>query len=469
MIDKLKNTPWLNLLIPFIVVNLFSVFGLIVFFPRSIFYYEYAFVLLALWLFKKTWPSILLFISIFILDVFTLFSSLFLFQLNEFIASIQFADLYKFNFSQFLLVLLGTAFSCLIIIVLKRSQKYIHHNTKTFLYIFVFIYSTIFLIDITNGNSVFYDIEIAEREKHREKDHKNLASSLLFDQFKVLTTVSNNKPIILQDSSITFSTFINDTIGNQMTIVVESWGAIADNEIQKKFNQSLIREFNKEGYTVTTGLCRYYGSTTAAGLRELTNSKGEYGYFMDKNSDTTIKSIFNYKNKQKYDTYAFHPFTGRMFSRSIWWKNLGTKALYFRDNYLKDYPNDHQNIVNESHFPAIKDEAFFDYINNITKNSSKKYVYYLTVNSHLPYQQIIVDLNLDSSLDLKKLKLVNEAKYQLIHIKNFINYVAHNISINKWDKVVIVGDHTPPFYTKQERSFYKVGVVPYMVIRKEIR
>ncbi len=79
MIDKLKNTPWLNLLIPFIVVNLFSVFGLIVFFPRSIFYYEYAFVLLALWLFKKTWPSILLFISIFILDVFTLFSSLFLF------------------------------------------------------------------------------------------------------------------------------------------------------------------------------------------------------------------------------------------------------------------------------------------------------------------------------------------------------------------------------------------------------
>ncbi len=469
MIDKIKKYPWLNLLIPFLMINLFSVSGLIVFFQRSIFYYEYAVVLFTLWYFKKIWPSIVLFILIFILDIFSLFSSLFLFQLNEFITSIQFANLYKFNFSQFLLVLLGVTYTCIVIFVLKRSQKYIHHNSKIFLFIFLFIYGTIFMIDIINGNSIFYTIDTEARNKYREKDHQNLASSLLYDQIKELSTISNNKPIILQDSSITFSTFINDTIGNQMTIVVESWGAIADDEIQKKFNQSLIREFNKEGYTVTTGLSRYYGSTTAAGLRELTNSKGEYGYFMDKNSDTTIKSIFNYKNKQKYDTYAFHPFTGRMFSRSIWWKNLGTNAIYFRDNYLKDYPNDYQNIVNESHFPAVKDEAFFDYINTITKNSSKKYVYYLTVNSHLPYQQITVDLNYDSSLNINELNLINEAKYQLIHIKNFINYIAHNIAINKWDKVIIVGDHIPPFFTKQERSFYKEGVVPYMVIRKEIK
>ena len=92
---------------------------------------------------------------------------------------------------------------------------------------------------------------------------------------------------------------------------------------------------------------------------------------MDKKSDTTIKSIFDYKNGQRYDTYPFHPFSGRMFSRSIWWKNLGTKELYFRENYVKDYPNDTKNIDNEAHFPSIKDEAFFDYLNLKTKNSSK--------------------------------------------------------------------------------------------------
>jgi hypothetical protein len=467
MIRKLKTSPWLNLILPFLVVNLFSIFGLFVFFPRSIFYYEYAVVLLALWFFKKPWPSILLFILIFIVDVFTLFSSLFLFQLNEFIASIQFANLYKFNFSQILLVLLGVAYAWFIIKVLSNAQKNIHQNTKRFLYTFLIIYGTIFVVDITTGNSIFYSIENEERERHREKDHKNLASSLFYDQYKELSKVSNNEPVVLKDSSITFSAFVKDTIGNQMTIVVESWGVIADNTIQKKLEQSLIRVFNKEGYSVTTGLSKYYGSTTAAGLRELTNTKGEYGYFMDKKSDTTIKSIFNYKNEQGYDTYAFHPFTGRMFSRSIWWKNLGPKALYFRDNYVKDYPDDQKNIVNETHFPAIKDEAFFDYLNDLTKNSSKKYAYYLTVNSHLPYQQNPIDHNIDSGLDLNKLKLSGEAKYQLIHIKNFIIYVARNIAINKWDKVVIVGDHTPPFYTKQERSFYKEGVVPYMVIQKQ--
>ena len=315
-----------------------------------------------------------------------MFSNLFLFQLNEFIASIKFANLYQFNASQFLLVLIGIAYTWIIVLLLKRSHKKIHLNKKQFLFSFFLIYGILFIADIASGNSVFYAIEQEERAKHREKDFKNLASSMFYDQFQDLTKVSNQSPVYLKDTAVSYSNFVNDTIGNQMTIIVESWGAIADSAIQKKFEQQLINTFNEEGYAVTTGLSRFYGSTTAAGLRELTDSKGDYGYFMDKKSDTTIKSIFDYKNSQGYDTYAFHPFSGRMFSRSIWWKNLGTKELYFRENYVKDYPNDTKNIDNEAHFPSIKDEAFFDYLNLKTKNSSKKYAFYLTVNSHLPYQ-----------------------------------------------------------------------------------
>ena len=61
---------------------------------------------------------------------------------------------------------------------------------------------------------------------------------------------------------------------------------------------------------------------------------------------------------------------------------------------------------------------------------------------------------------------MDEAKYQLIHIKNFIIYVARHLAVNKWDKVVIISDHIPPFYTKQERNFYKQDVVPYLIIKK---
>ena len=103
-----------------------------------------------------------------------------------------------------------------------------------------------------------------------------------------------------------------------------------------------------------------------------------------------------------------------------------------------------------------------------SKAYSKRYVYYLTVNSHLPYIHKINDKYPDSSFNLKALSISGEAINQLTHIKNFIIYVARHLSIYNWDKIVIVGDHRPPFYTKRERDFYQEGWVPYFILQKEL-
>ena len=197
-----------------------------------------------------------MFILLFIFDLFTLFSNLFLFQLNEFIANIKFANLYQFNASQFLLVLLGIAYTWIIVLVLKRSQKK-KLNKKQFLFSFFLIYGILFIADIATGNSVLYAIEQEERAKHREKDFKNLASSIFYDQFQDLTKVSNQSPVYLKDTAVSYSNFVHDTIGNQMTIIVESGGPIADSAIQKKFEQQLIKAFNEEGYAVKRDLVNF--------------------------------------------------------------------------------------------------------------------------------------------------------------------------------------------------------------------
>jgi hypothetical protein len=466
LLDKIKKAPWFLLLLPFIAVNIFSLLGLIVFFPRSYFYYEYALVLLFLFVFKKAWPSVLLFIIVFAFDLFNLFSSLFLFQLNEFFASIQFAKLYHYSWHQFLLFLLVIAFVVLIGLTLAKSQKTIQQHTQPFLMLFALIYGVIYVADLQTGLNIFNEVKQEERVNDPNNDPKNIISSLFYDYYKDLKITASEIPTILKTPSITFSSFSKDTVGNQMTIVVESWGAFADSVLQDRFQASLIHIFNKEGYGVTTGLTKYFGSTTAAGMRELTNSNGGYGYFMNPQNAQSYKSIFNYKNEQGYETFAFHPFTGRMFSRSIWWKNLGANHIYFRDNYVVEHPLFANNIDEEAHFPSVKDEAFFDYINDKTKNVSKKYVYFLTVNSHLPYKHHTQEIHPDTALLIKKLPISEEAQSQLSHIKNFIVYVAQHLKANHWDKVVIVGDHLPPFPGLQERTFYKEGKVPYLVIEK---
>ena len=253
-----------------------------------------------------------------------------------------------------------------------------------------------------------------------------------------------------------------------MTIVVESWGLLKDSFAQKSLEKSLVKEFEKAEFKVQSGKTRYFGSTTMADLRELTNTRGDYGFFVDKKSVTTFKSIFNYKKEQGFETFAFHPFSGKMFSRSIWWKNLGATNIFFRDDYNIEHPLSNYNIDKQAHFPSVKDEIFFDYINEKSKTYSKRYVYYLTVNSHLPYIHKINDKYPDSSFNLKTLSISGEAINQLTHIKNFIIYVARHLSIYNWDKIVIVGDHRPPFYTKRERDFYQEGWVPYFILQKEL-
>ena len=452
-----------KLLIPIIVINAFGLVGLYFFMPRPLFYIEYALVLLALVVFKNYWQSLTLFIIIFIFDLFYFFSSLFLFQIREFFYSIRFLNQYHFNFQHILIAIPLFAYLLLIRYVLKKSHNLVQANKKLFIQILAYVYFIIFFFDMLSGSN-----KLTQKFIVQDFSKKNIIGSFSKEYFTFFSSLGNSKVETLKDTSIGFKAFLKDTTGNQLLIVVESWGELKDAKLQKELDTWIAKKFENKGYAVSKGTTKTYGSTVAAGLRELTNTKGDYSYYLNKKSVVTpFRSIFDEKKLQEYETFGFHPYTGLMFLRSIWWKNLGIQNLYFREQYLLENSTN-ANVVNGEayYFPSVKDEIFFDYVLNKTKKTQKKFVYFLTVNSHIPYNAIGKDHGPMNQFDVSKMDITSQAKNQLIHIKNLLEYFSQKIEPKDWNKILIVGDHTPPFLIKKDRNFYVDGKAPYLLITK---
>lgn len=453
----------IKLLIPIIAINAFGLIGLYFFMPRPLLYIEYLLVLSALVLFKNYWKSFVLFIIIFIFDIFYFFSSLFLFQIRDFFYSIRFLNQYHFNFQHILIAIPLLAYLLFIKYVLKKSHSLIQEHKKLFIQILACVYFIIFFFDILSGSNKLTENFIAQ-----DFSKKNIIGSFSKEYFKFFTSLGNSKVETLNATSIGFKAFLKDTTGNQMLIVVESWGEIKDVKLQKELDSWIAKKFENKGYAVSIGSTKTYGSTVAAGLRELTNAKGDYSFYLNNKSvETPFKSIFDEKKLQGYETFGFHPYTGQMFLRSVWWKNIGIQNLYFKEQYLLENSTKENLVKGEAYyFPSIKDEIFFDYVLNKTKKTPKKFVYFLTVNSHIPYNAIGNDHSPTNQFDISKMDISSQAKNQLIHIKNLLEYFSQKIETKDWNKILIVGDHMPPFPTNQDRNFYVDEKVPYLLITK---
>jgi hypothetical protein len=87
-------------------------------------------------------------------------------------------------------------------------------------------------------------------------------------------------------------------------------------------------------------------------------------------------------------------------------------------------------------------------------------------NSLLPFKNIVNDNYPTQNLKFNTLSLSEEAKNQLIYIKNLLTIILQNLDTNKWQKVLIMGNHNPPYLNKNDRNFYSGKMVPYVLIYK---
>jgi phosphoglycerol transferase MdoB-like AlkP superfamily enzyme len=253
-----------------------------------------------------------------------------------------------------------------------------------------------------------------------------------------------------------------------MVIIVESWGLIKNPLIRSKVRQFISNKITETGFKQEWGITKFNGSTTSAGLKQFLNVKGDYQYFINHNSKSACDtSIFDFKQINEYHTSGFHSYTGKMFAREVWWPNIGMQDVYFRDDYIKEHLNEPNSIQGDAPFPAIKDELMLDYLLSKTKGPQKEFTYFLTVNSHLPFRHKTKSLYPILTIAINSLDLSDEAKNQLMLIQEQLVYFIEQLAKSKYQRIIIMGDHMPPFMNITDRYFYSSKLVPYLYLSKD--
>jgi hypothetical protein len=125
-------------------------------------------------------------------------------------------------------------------------------------------------------------------------------------------------------------------------------------------------------------------------------------------------------------------------------------------NIIKDFsffrqlaPTNYNN-----HYISVNDEAVFDYGFKQLSKQNKAFLYILTINTHLPFHM---------QTGMSEL----ESQYQ--RLKQQFSFLANLLKTYPVDKLVIVGDHPPPFLTESERSHYSSMFVPALIIEKKAK
>jgi hypothetical protein len=262
-------------------------------------------------------------------------------------------------------------------------------------------------------------------------------------------------------NSITHKYFYNDSVNRQVLIVLESWGYIKDKAIRLEQMDALLK-LNVNGYKVVTDSSTFQGGTSQAEARELLNKSGEAYYSIIQNHPKNTNSIISHKNKMGYYTNAFQSFSG--FHSSGYWfrKSIGFKTVidlkYFKDSL-------HAPVNYNNHYEAVNDEVVFEYGIKKAFSQRKSFSYILTINTHLPFKGT-ADHKILTSYELTTLPS-QESLEQYSRIKEQFNFIAELLKKYPIDKLVIVGDHPPPFLKNSERAFYSKKYVPAIILSKE--
>ena len=431
---------------------------------RPLFIYEYLFVFLLMSFRIHYFYSWALFVLVFFVDLATIFSKLYLFSLSDFLKSLKYLLNYSININQLTLLLI-LFFGLIGLFYLFRLIKIKIGNDKPVIYFFLLIFNFTLTLDTINGSSFLMSYNF---NSNFYKGNFAGASTQTIYNLITVNNFSTNKPITnpLNKKSITFKQFAIDTTNSQLLIIAESMGLIDDTIKRKAYQQSISDIFNQKYWKTSWGKIQFTGSTTSAELRELLNCTGSYQYFINQKFANNINSIFRIKNKQGFHTNAIHSYKGDMFQRNKWWENIGIEDVYFRENIQALY-NYELKLNYGNSFISLNDEDAFNFIQAKATKEGKQFSYLLTVNSHLPFMSNVEKPISSNLFDIdNEMNLSAEAKNQHKKISNFLIYVASHLDSSKFQSILIVGDHMPPFVKNKDREFYNNKFVPYCIVTK---
>jgi hypothetical protein len=420
---------------------------------RPVIIYEYLLIPLLIALRAPALLIWIAFLIILLVDVLSQISFIYLFNVPDFIKSLEFYSLYSFSLAQYLIAISSLLLLYLVYVVINKLSNSIQHTGRLLISTFVLFFSIV-ILDLITGPNLF-------SQKAIYISDFNLGGTNLKKDVLLGITSASSKPKSLTFSA-TFKTFEKDTMGNQFLIILESWGLPSDTTEWNRLKKEINKRASTRNWKTDFGYSPFRNSTTSGELREIFKMRGDYNYFLNPDSAKSFQSIFDIKKQQSYYSVAAHSFSGKMFKRSIWWRNIGIDSIFFLEDIMKKNILSEKQLNYATAFPSINDEETFMFLNGIN-NDQKKFAYLLTENTHLPFYQKFPSNN--GLINFKE-KLSEEGNSQMIRIQELIFYFIENLNPG-WSKVLIVGDHMPPYTKIADRSFYSQDQVPYVILSRQ--
>jgi hypothetical protein len=266
--------------------------------------------------------------------------------------------------------------------------------------------------------------------------------------------------------ALRYAGITSDRSGKEMPnvalVLLESWGQSSDSAVK----DALLKPYFQPGllarYQVFQGTVPFFGPTVAGEGRELCGSN--IGFFMmGATAEQLHDCVPDRLAALGFHDIALHGMGGYGFHRLTWYQTIGFRERWFGDRFRQDGLPDCQGAL-----VGTCDASVADWIAHRLEKAeaTPEFVYWVTLNSHLPLQVPTALLHpaTCSIARLLEQQPVLCAWYQLV--ANVHGAVAQ-LAMSKLARptvLIVVGDHAPPFSNPAQRSQFSSLVVPYVIL-----
>ena len=242
-----------------------------------------------------------------------------------------------------------------------------------------------------------------------------------------------------------------------MVVMVEGLGVLENPALQGVIDSPFAQSEIMARYDVSRGETAYFGSTTAAEMRELCATRNPYQNVMGRPQPACLPAKMA---AQGYRTLSVHGFSERMFDRVDWYPNIGFDENLFAHDFA---------LLGLTQCGAVFigacDTAIVDQLGAIIQQSQTPlFLYWLTLNTHIP----IVPGQHSGGVDCQGGGIFGEEGvcdlagmwFDLFEGVAQLAMADANPAMD----ILIVGDHAPPLWSRKQRALFKPGVVPWVLL-----
>ena len=236
-------------------------------------------------------------------------------------------------------------------------------------------------------------------------------------------------------------------------VMVEALGSFADPRHRALLEDALATSPVLKRYRIETGSTTYYGSTTAAEMRELCGTRKPYQDLLDAKNFVCLPELMRARG---YRTVGMHNFTSKFFDRWAWYPKLGFDESLFVENL----PAGGKRCGGPFRGPC--DTEMVPFIQNtLEKAKAPTFFYWMTLATHVPVAPAEGTPRLGCAQNGGRI-----GQREVCHMTemwiDLLERLAGMAAAMPDMELLIVGDHAPPLWQRAGRNLFEPGKVPWL-------